>query len=220
MEKMDNSMIRPGLAADVVDKNRHMKSMIYEVIDRRVIIAQTAPPLTKFSLKHQIILTFLVRTGGSPQRYGVNAEVMEIIMEYDLASTTVVAIGLLQKGGIEKYDLRSDFRVPLPVGSGIDVSWNRRPLHVIDLSLGGVKFSYRGDDFPAVNKEIKLAVSIDGQVLYLSAMVLGVTTPASQDPDVHHVRVMFTSSRSAYEQHFMKKMIDIQRRLIAEGKLL
>jgi hypothetical protein len=216
----DNPIMRPGLAAVIVDQERHMKSMIYDVIDRRIIIAQTVPPLTKFSLKQRVILTFLVRTDGLPSRYGINAEVTDIIKDYELVSTTVFAIGLLQKGEIEKYDLRFDFRTRPPAASGIEIVWRKKALNIIDISLGGMKFSYREDDCPAVNVEIKLTMEIDGLQIPVSAMVQRVTTPSPNDSNVHHVQVQFTAGRQMYEQPLMRKTIEIQRKLIADGMLL
>jgi hypothetical protein len=197
-----------------------MKSMIYDVADRRIVIAQTAPPLTRFSLKQRIVLTFLVRTDGIFIRYGVNAEVTDILKDYQLARAAVIAIGLLQRGDVIKYDLRRDFRVRPPASSGIEIVWRRRALNIIDVSLGGIKFSCRGDDFPAANMEIMLTMAIDESQISVSAIVLGVTTPSSSAPDVHHVRAQFTTDRQAYEQPLMRKMIEIQRKLIADGMLL
>ncbi len=221
MEKKDNSVtIRPGLAAVIVAQERYMKSMIYDVADRRIIIAQTVPPLTKFSLKQRIVITFLVRTDGIFIRYGVNAEVTDILKDYQLAQATVIAIGLLQRGDVIKYDLRRDFRIRPPASSGIEIVWRKRALNIIDISLGGIKFSCRGDDFPAANMEIELTMVIDGSQIPVSAMVQGVTTPSSNDSDMHHVRVQFTTGRQVYEQPLMRKMIEIQRSLIADGMLL
>jgi hypothetical protein len=212
-------IIRPGLATDIVDQKRHLKSMIYDVIERRIIIAQTVPPLTKFNLKKRIVLTFLVKEDGHHVRYGVYAEVTDFIQNYELASADVMAVGLAQKTGIAPYDLRSDFRVRLPAGSGIDIQWNAHLLNIINISLGGAMFSYRGSDLPGIGGELKIALIIDEYFFKLSAMVLGVTTPIVHDPEMRFVRVKFVGSGREHKQPLMKKLLDIQRKLICEGKL-
>ncbi|MCK9363548.1 MAG: PilZ domain-containing protein [Syntrophales bacterium] len=218
MEK-SRTAIRPGISIDVVDQDRHMKSIAYDVIDRRIIIAQTAPPLTKYNLNREITLTFILKQGGTPFRYGLQARVTDFIPNYKLASTEVVAVGLERTTNPEICNLRMDFRVHSPADSNFAIEMKGRKLSIIDVSAGGFQFSYRGDDLPRINEDFEMTLIIDGDSLRLKANVLRITTPLHHDRSLRHVCVKFVGSSREYERHLMKKIIEIQRKLLNEGKL-
>jgi hypothetical protein len=212
--------IRPGLSIDIVDQSRHMKSLIYDVINRRIIIAQTTPPLTKHNLNRDISLTFLVRKDGQPVRYGVQAKVTDFINNYNLSSSEVTAVGLEQKTRLDIYNLRLDFRVRPPADSNLSIEWKGQRLNILDISVGGFQFSYRGEDAPEMNQEFKITVIIDEYFLELAAKVLRITAPVSHDPDLHYVGAKFMGNSRDYERHLMRKILEIQRKLLIEGKLV
>ncbi len=211
--------IRPGISVDIVDRSRHMKSLIYDVIDRRIIIAQASPPLTKHNLNREISLTFLIRKDGQPVRYGVQAKVTDFITDYKLSSSEVVAVGLEQQTRLDTYNLRLDFRVRPPADSNLTIEWKGRRLNIIDLSVGGFQFSYRGDDLPEMHEEFKIALIIDEYFLELPIKVLRVTAPIAHDPDLHYVGAAFIGNSRDYERHLMRKILEIQRKLLIDGKL-
>ncbi len=60
MEK-HRPLIRPGLSVDIVSRSGHIKSSLYEVITRRIIIARTSsPPMTEEDLNREVFFTFLM----------------------------------------------------------------------------------------------------------------------------------------------------------------
>ncbi|MFA6413024.1 MAG: hypothetical protein WCW53_10040 [Syntrophales bacterium] len=211
--------IRPGLSLDVVDQNRHMKSLIYDVIDRRIIIAQTTPPLAKHNLNREVSLTFLMRKDGQPVRYGVQAKVTDFITNYKLSSSEVVAVGLEQKTRLDIYNLRLDFRVRPPADSNLSIEWKGQRLNIIDISVGGFQFSYRSKDVPEIYEEFKIALIIDEYFLELPVKVLRVTAPVAHDPDLHYVGAIFKGNSRDYERYLMRKILEIQRKLLIDGKL-
>lgn len=213
------SPLRPGLTLDIVDKERHMKSLIYDVIDRRIIIAQTSPPLTKHSLNRVMSLTFLVRKDGQAVRYGVEARVTDFIASYRLASTDVEAVGFEQKTRLDTYNLRLDFRVRPPADSNLSIEWRGRRLNIIDISVGGFQFSYRGDDLPEIQEEFRITLVIDDYFLELEAKVLRMTSPVAHDPHLRYVGAAFMGKSRDYERYLMRKILDIQRKLLIDGKL-
>jgi hypothetical protein len=212
--------IRPGLSIDIVDRERHMKSMIYDVTNRRIIIAQTTPPLTKYNLNREISLTFLIREDGKPVRYGVQAKVTDFVANYRLSSSEVAAVGLEQRTRLDIYNLRLDFRVRPPADSGLTIEWKGRRLNIIDISVGGFQFSYRGDNLPEIYEEVKIALIIDEYFLELTAKLLRITKPLAHDPELHYVGAKFVGSSRDYERYLMKKILEIQRKLLIEGKLV
>jgi hypothetical protein len=219
MEK-DRTLIRPGLNLDIVDKERHMKSLIYDIIGRRIIIAQTSPPLTKHSLNRELSLTFVVRNEGQPVRYGVQAKVTDFIASYRLASSEVEAVGLEQRTRLDTYNLRLDFRIRPPADSNLTIEWRGQRLNIIDVSVGGFQFSYRGDDLPEIHEEFKIALVIDDYFLELGAKVLRITSPLSHDPHLRYVGAVFMGKSRDYERYLMRKILDIQRKLLIDGKLV
>lgn len=210
--------VRPGMPIDVVDLDRNMKSMIYDVIDRRIIIAQTAPPLTRYNLNKLISLTFLTKKDGKPFRYGVQAKVTDFISDYKLASSEVMAVGLEQKTRQNAYDLRMDYRVRPPVDSDLLIELKGERLNIIDLSVSGFQFSSRDKDEPKIGEEFKISLIIDGHLLELPAKILKMTVPASHDPTLHYLGAKFIGNSRDYEQSLMKKIIEIQRKLLVDGK--
>jgi hypothetical protein len=211
--------IRPGLTLDIVDKERHMKSLIYDVINRRIIIAQTSPPLTKHYLNRELSLTFLVRKDGQPVRYGVQARVTDLIHNYRLASSEVEAVGLEQRTRLDTYNLRLDFRVRPPADSDLSIEWEGQKLNIIDISVGGFQFSYRGDDLPEIQEEFKITLVIDDYFLELGAKVLRIMSPVPHDPHLRYVGALFMGKSRDYERYLMRKVLDIQRKLLIDGKL-
>lgn len=212
--------LRPGLSIDIVDHERHMKSMIYDVINRRIVIAQTFPPLTNHDLSREISLTFLVRKDGQLIRYGLQAKVTDFITNYRLASSEVIAVGIEQKSRLDMYNLRLDFRVRPPKDSNLNIEWRGRKLNIIDISAGGFQFSHPGDDLPEMNEELKIALIIDEYYLKLAAKVLRVSAPTSQHSDLHYVGEKFVGNSRDYERYLMRKILEIQRKLLVEGKLV
>jgi len=203
---------------DVVDQGRHMKSMIYDVINRRIIIAQTSPPLTKYSLNKEISLTFLLRKDGQPVRYGVQAKVTDFIRDYKLVSSEVMAVGLEQMVGQNVYDLRLDYRVRPPVDSNLRIECKGQRLNIIDMSVTGFQFSSRDKDEPKIGEELKISLIIDERILDLSAKILKITAPVSHDLTLHYLGAKFIGNSRDYEQYLMRKIIEIQRKLLVEGK--
>jgi hypothetical protein len=150
----------------------------------------------------------------------VQAEVVDFIKNYALVSTSVMAVEVEQKNRIDIYDLRMDFRVRPPAGSDLCIEMKNQLLNVIDTSVGGFRFSYRGHDLPIPGQEIEIKLIVGGVCFNLSAVILGITAPAFHDPKIRIVRAEFTGSRRDYEQCLMKKIIEIQRKLLAAGRLL
>jgi len=212
--------LRPGLSIDIFDHERHVKSMIYDVINRRIIIAQTFPPLAIRDLNREISLTFLVRKDGQPVRYGVKAKITDFIINYRLASSEVTAVGIEQKSRLDTYNLRLDFRVRPPKDSNLNIEWKGKRLNIIDISAGGFQFSYLGNDLPEMNEELEIALIIDEYYFKLAAKVLRVTSPVSQYWDLHYVGEKFLGNSRDYERYLMRKILEIQRKLLIEGKLV
>lgn len=208
------------MSLDVFDQERHMKSIIYDVINRRIIIAQTSPPITKYILNRLISLTFLVKKDGQPVRYGVQAKVTDFITKYELASSEVTAVGLEQKTRLDIYDLRLDFRLRPPINSDLSILWQERKLNILDISAGGFQFSYRGRDLPEMKKDFNISLIIDEYFLKLEAKVLKIAAPVPNDPDLQYVGAKFMGDRRNYERYLMRKILEIQRKLLTEGKLV
>jgi len=214
------TLIKPGLSLDIVAPGRHMRSIIYEVINRRIIIAQTHPPLTTEDLDREVSLTFLVRTDEQPLRYGIQAIVTEFIASYQLVSSEVEAVVLEQQTRVDAYNLRLEFRVRPPANSKLNIEWKGRRLNIIDISVGGFQFSYKGNDFPQMHEEFRIALIIDNAFLELTAKVLRIMSPVFMGPDLHYIGAQFIGNSRNYERHLTRKILEIQRKLLIEGKLV
>ena len=212
--------IRPGTSIHIVDQDSNMKSMVYDVIDRRIIIAQTSPPLTRRSINGEISISFVTKRSGQPIRYALRAVVTDFIAKYELASTTVLAVGLEQKTPLEVDTLRMDYRVRPPADSNISVAWKGQNLNIIDVSLGGLQFDYRGNDLPKMGEALKIILKIDDNSLELTANVIKITAPVSDELCIRYIGVKFVGSRRDYERYLTQKILEIQRGLLVDGKLV
>ena len=218
-EDFMKTTIRPGMPLDIVDADRHMKSMTYDVINKRIIIAQTVPPLTKYNLNKQISLTFVVKQNGHPVRYGVQAKVTGFEADYKLASSEVMAVGLEQTSKQSVYDLRLDYRVRPPADSNLRIEYKGEYLNIIDMSAGGFQFSIRDKDEPKIGEEFDISLIIDDHSLRLAAKAMKMAMPVSHDPALHYLGAKFIGNTRYYEQYLMKKILEIQRKLMVDGKI-
>jgi hypothetical protein len=109
----------------------------------RMIVAQTDPPISRTHLGKELFVTFLDRSDGQPRRFGFPAIVVEFIKEFELSSLLKVQALVLKKAGaFEEYNLRMFYRLEPPTDCGIRISVDGKGVNLIDISIGGAKFSH------------------------------------------------------------------------------
>jgi hypothetical protein len=142
--------LRPELSVKVVVEVDNLRqrinarsSVIYHVNGETLILAQTEPSIKRSMLNKEIAVTYLVKENDRYLRYGFSALVTELIGRHELASEQCVqAIAVRRCTEPKPYEIRMCYRVGPSSKSGLNVSIYDEKVNVIDISLGGIRFSY------------------------------------------------------------------------------
>ena len=149
--------LRPGSHADLVlnrdDDEETVEargSMVHDLTrDRKLILAQTSPPLGKSYLGKSLEVTFLSRfddiPGGRLLRVGYAAKLLDIIPDYHLSPTlveTVLVVNVPPR--LDETSLRMHFRVVPPLEYGLKAFIGAAALRkIIDAEAGKFEYSVR-----------------------------------------------------------------------------
>jgi hypothetical protein len=128
---------------------------------KKVIIAQTDPPISRTNINKEIFVTFLEKEQGKPVRYGFPARIVDFLKDFELASQQKVqAVVLLREGRLEPYNLRMFYRLEPPGNCGIDIFVNGNKVNILDVSIGGASFSHNKVYPFRVNDEVKIILVV------------------------------------------------------------
>ncbi|HOP84944.1 MAG TPA: PilZ domain-containing protein [Syntrophorhabdaceae bacterium] len=216
-------LIKPGLNIKIIlpshnneDVSDIRGSIIYDVIDKEIIIAQTEPEITEDKLGEHIIVTFLVKEKTGKTRFRILAQIKEFIKTYKLTSQGKThAIRLIKVTNPEIYNLRGFYRVELPHRTDIELYIFNNKVNLIDISLGGAKVSHNGDfDFKA-GDIIKIILLIDKKPYELDAQVLRTWYPSDYrfHQALQYMALEFLGMTMKVQNIFSRKLIEIQRHM-------
>jgi hypothetical protein len=215
--------IRPGLNINIIVNIDHMRetvdvgnSIIHEMAGDRMIVAQTDPPISRTHLGKELFVTFLDRSDGQPRRFGFPAIVVEFIKEFELSSSLKVQALVLKKAGaFEEYNLRMFYRLEPPTDCGIRISVDGKGVNLIDISIGGAKFSHE-KVFPfEIGAPVKLSLYVDDVPYTVEAKVLRVWQPDNERirKTVALASVQFTDMEAHLKNVLARKIRDIEREM-------
>ncbi|OPY03120.1 MAG: PilZ domain protein [Syntrophorhabdus sp. PtaB.Bin047] len=215
--------IRPGLNINIIVNINHMRetvdvgnSIIHEMAGDRMIVAQTDPPISRTHLGKELFVTFLDRSDGQPRRFGFPAIVVEFIKEFELSSLLKVQALVLKKAGaFEEYNLRMFYRLEPPTDCGIRISVDGKGVNLIDISIGGAKFSHE-KVFPfEIGAPVKLSLYVDDVPYTVEAKVLRVWQPDNERirKTVALASVQFTDMEAHLKNVLARKIRDIEREM-------
>jgi hypothetical protein len=160
--------IRPGLTVNIIINIDYRKeivdtknSIVHDAMGKKVIIAQTDPPISRTNINKEIFVTFLEKEQGKPVRYGFPARIVDFLKDFELASQQKVqAVVLLREGRLEPYNLRMFYRLEPPGNCGIDIFVNGNKVNILDVSIGGASFSHNKVYPFRVNDEVKIILVV------------------------------------------------------------
>lgn len=214
-------LVRPGSKADIVVNIDYMKevidvrrSVIYDLIDENIILSQTTPPISSLYIDKDVAVTYLVRENNEHVRYGVYGKVVELLKDYELASSdTVPALVIRKNGEPEKYNVRMHFRVKLGLDRDLALSLEGESVNIVDISIGGVKINHRTNFNMQPRTLTKGILTIDGEDFVFQARVMRVwKTPASKKADsMEFMALKFISLNIRLENILGKKIREIER---------
>jgi len=220
--------IKPGLGVEFMfyadyakDNFRIMRSVIYDTLDKKLILSQAQPTVLASSLKKDIVVTYLTRERGQTARFGFPAFIVDFMRHYELASgERVSAIVIEQTGAPERFNIRLHYRLKVPSGSYLALSMENRKLNLIDISVGGGKFSCTSALSLVPHSRIRITVGSGRQRYDLEAEVLRVWSSESQriHKDLQFATVKFLHAGHEVEHFLGKEIFRIERQLLAECK--
>jgi len=196
-------------------------SIVHDIVDRKIVAAQTDPPLLKSYLNRTIYITYLEKEAGKPVRYGFPAKVLEFIKDYRLTSSEMTqAIVLIQEAETEQYNLRMFYRLEPPSNGGLDIYVGGEKVSIIDISIGGANFSHSRSWPLQTNETVKIVLGIDGKETKIDAQVLRIREPESDrlKKSLELVSVYFLNMPGSTKNALSRKIRDIERAMRFENK--
>jgi len=200
------------------------RATVYDLDDEKIILSQTSPPIATYNIGKRVKVTYLVREKDGPARYCVTARVAEIVRDYKLSgSETAEAIVLIGESGHERFNLRLFYRLEPPTDSGLALFLRKEKVNILDISIGGAKFTHR-KDHPVKHKEIlNLILQVDKQRFDVEAQVVRILPVSGRMArKLESVAAQFLNLDMNMKDLLSKKIRDIEREmryreLYAEG---
>ena len=218
---MNNTMIiKPGsnirlvTDIDLARERIHVKSTtVYDINGSFIILAQTDPPVLKSMLHKEVIVTYLKHDKDGMVRYGFPAKIMDFVESYKLSESQYAkAIVVSRKAEAAPYSIRMFFRVEPTSQSNITLTVEYTQVNILDISLGGVKFSHDRRLPINPNTVVGITIGIDGKPHQLQARIL-----RTWEPDNERLRgtMRFTSAEFLHmhktmEHELSRKIHQIQ----------
>ena len=219
MEITELQEIRPGLKVDIVVATDYRKeisdvrsAVVYDVEDKKIILSQPNPSLTRFYLNRGLVLTYLIDRQENPIRVGVFCKLTDII-PYALASLNKVhAIVLMVKSGAELQNLRMHFRVRPSSDQNMMIFFEGKPMSIIDISIGGAMLSHNAFTGAKHNDMANLLMFIDGERFEIESKIVRTWSPyMDKKPDQEYITVQFLKLDRRLNYLLAGKIFSIQR---------
>jgi hypothetical protein len=213
--------ITPGLNVKIVVEVDHRSgrinarnSMVYHVNGDTLILAQTEPSISNSMLNKEIVVTYLVDEQDRRSRHGFSVVVTEVIDQYELMSQwDVRAFAVRRCDNPKPYDIRMCYRVGPSSKSGLDVSVYNKKINVIDISLGGMKFSLDKNLQLESNQVIEVRLGMAGSAYPIQARIVRTWEMENEQlkKDLSFAAAEFLNVSGRIEQELSRKILDIQR---------
>ncbi len=222
--------IKVGTGVDIVFENEinkpnahHMRALVYDYKNNKVIISQTSPPLNRYFLNRRVIVSFLADSRKRLARFGFTAQIIDLSADYRIsANKSVEALVLKQLEKPHQIDFRMFFRVKLPSQSNINLYFQRQRVNLIDISLGGAKFSYPLTHVFRHGESVNFELIIDSKTFELKARVSNLSVPhdSTANNALQYVGIEFEKGDRQLEGALGKAIIGIERQMLSEGKIV
>lgn len=227
IESMDKSELRAGMPIDIVfeseinQPNAHyMKAVIYECSNKFIVTSQTSPALTTHFLKRRVLTTYLVRVKNRMLRFGFSGLLTDLISDYAISSgKSTEALVIKKLSEPQQADFRMFFRVKPPSEAEIRLFLQEQKVNLLDVSIGGAKFTHPRSYLFRPGDSIKFKLIIDRDVYDINAHIRSV-----QEPDINatnrsmqYISVEFHIDDKKTEVALGKAILDIERSLLSRG---
>jgi len=200
------------------------RATVYDLDDEKIILSQTSPPIATYNIGKRVKVTYLVREKDGLARYCITGRLAEIVRDYKLSgSETEQALVIIQESGHERFNLRLFYRLEPPTDSGLALFLRKEEVNILDISIGGAKFTHR-KNHPVKHKEIlKLILQVDEENFDIEAQVVWILPVSGRMArKLESVAVQFLNLDRNMKDLLSRKIRDIEREmryreLYAEG---
>jgi len=221
--------IKPGMPLEIVfekefnQPNAHyMKAVVYDCDKNNITISQTSPALGKNFLKRRVMATFLAQKEQRVLRFGFPAQLMDLISDYAISSeNTVEALRLKKLAEQEPVDFRMYYRVQPPSETNLRLFLQEEKVSLLDISIGGAKFSYPKSHIFQPNEKVNFKLIIADAVFSVDAVVRSVrdTLFNAANRNIQYVSVEFRIEDKKIEASLGQAILDIERNLLCRGRI-
>lgn len=226
---MNKPELKAGMPLDIIfekevnQQNAHyMKAVVYDYDNDFITISQTSPALNKRFLNRRILTTFLMKIENRILRFGFPGLLADLISDYAMSSGKTTEALLIKKlAQPEPTDFRMYFRVKPPLNTDLSLFLAEQKVSLLDISIGGAKFTYPKRHIFRPGETVKFKLIIDKAIFNIDAGVRNVREPhfVTTHKNIQHVSVEFLHNDKKMAASLGKAIMDIERTLLAEGKI-
>ncbi|PKN19395.1 MAG: hypothetical protein CVU71_07770 [Deltaproteobacteria bacterium HGW-Deltaproteobacteria-6] len=218
--------LKIGTRIDVVFENEintsgahYMKALVYDYENSNIIISQTSPALTRHFLNRRMLVTFLGNVETRTLRFGLSARFIDLIANYQIsANNNVEALVLKPYGKPDLLDFRMHFRVKPPSQSNISLFFKEEKINLIDISIGGAKFSYPKSNLFLYGNIVKFKLIIDSTEFNIEARVCNASPPQDRT-NLQFIGIDFEHDNRQLDTALGRAILAIERQMLSEGKV-
>lgn len=187
-----------------------MRSILYDGIDGRLIVAQTSPPLLTSSKGETLQISYVTKKDGKMKRFGFSAVVSGFMKDYELSQgVRVPTLVLSMTSNPKEVNVRRAFRVCPAADSGISLFIQGERCAICDISLFGVSYIQPSlSHVMRTNDPVQGILGIDGKRYGLKAKVVRVQERRGSKL----VALFFTEMEQALNDALNKKILMLQRK--------
>ena len=203
-------------------KAHYMKAVIYDYDRNLITISQTSPALSRHFLNRRLLITFLVTIENRILRFGFPGLLADLISDYAMSSGITAEALLIKKlSDSEPTDFRMYFRVRPPLNSDVSLFLEEQKVNLLDISIGGAKFTYPKRYAFQLGETAKFKLIISEEIFNIDAVVRNVREPyvTAANKNMQYVSVEFRHDNKKMETALGKAILEIERSLLSKGQI-
>ncbi len=214
--------IIPGSNVDIVldfdwlkEKIDVRRATVYDLNNERIVVSQTVSPIASYNIGEKVKVTYLTMEKGGWVRYGVDGKLTDIVTDYRLSgSGTVQAIVIVPEPRHEPFNLRLFYRLEPPLDCGLALFFKEEKVNILNISLGGAKFTH-SKDYSVIPKErLRLTLQIDAQAYNIDAQSLRISSISGRMvKKLEAVSVQFLNLDRKIQDILSSKIREIERKM-------
>jgi hypothetical protein len=188
------------------------KSLVYDVDDKVMIIAQTTPPILPSFKGRSIDVTYVIHEESL--RRGLSGTISRIVDDYQSSSSEKVgAVYLSDLSEGKQYNLRFAFRVkPSETYKLVLYNGQKETLGIEDISAIGVRFSHDMTREYNVGQQLMMYLGFEQAFYPLKGMVVRKVLGKSENRNkIEFVAVRFHDIEYRVEEELHKIVRNIER---------